>query len=160
MKPPAYIRYLAPGARPEPGPRWNGRSWKTLEAILAGLVLLGALASCATTTTIDSTKIRPHYYDTDVPTVFEKTIETLHALKWKIESTDPQRGVVVAKTPLTMRTRGDEVTVVVHQLGDGRVRVDITSKSYQWIDWGKTKDDVLKFYRHLDQLMEGESRNN
>jgi hypothetical protein len=63
-------------------------------------------------------------------------------------------GVVVAKTPGTMLTGGDKVTVLVHQADDGRVEVDITSKtSYQLIAWGKNRDNILRLYGLLDQLM-------
>jgi hypothetical protein len=99
--------------------------------------------------------VQPHYYYvSDVATVFEKAVEALKALKWKIKSTDPEGGVVVAKTPMTMLTGGDKVTVLVHQLDDGRVEVDITSKtSYQLIAWGKNIKNILRFYEYLDQLM-------
>jgi hypothetical protein len=98
--------------------------------------------------------IQPRYYNSDVATVFEKAVEALKALKWKTKSTDPEAGVVVAKTPMTMLTGGDKVTVLVHQLDDGRVEVEITSKtSYQLIAWGKNRDNILRFYGLLDQLM-------
>jgi len=132
--------------------RYLNRLWGTALLLLA----MSAAAFAAHFTACDEPEcdVQPHYYVSDVATVFEKALEALKTLKWKIKSTDSQAGVIVAKTPMTMLTGGDKLTVLVHQLEDGRVEVDITSRtSYQLIAWGKNRDNVIKFYGLLDQLV-------
>ena len=133
--------------------RYLNRLWGTA-LLLFAMSAPAAFAAHFTACDEPECDVQPHYYVSDVATVFEKAVEVLKALKWKIKSSDPQAGVIVAKTPMTMLTGGDKLTVLVHALDDGRVEVDITSKtSYQLIAWGKNRDNVIRFYGLLDQFM-------
>lgn len=72
--------------------------------------------------------IQAHYYKSDVGTVFERVVDSVILLDWKLKSKDPDAGIIVAHTPKSMRSFGDKVTILVSATNDGRVRVDMSSK--------------------------------
>ncbi|MFQ5995045.1 MAG: hypothetical protein ACE5K1_08105 [Acidiferrobacterales bacterium] len=126
---------------------------KTKYTFLFALLLIAHPAFAAQSTFGKSTedKVHPHQYDSDVQTVFARTVDTLFMLDWKIKSKDQNAGIIVAKTSRSMRSLGDKVTILVHETKDGRIRVDLTSES--GFGFGRNKKNIREFYDYLDDIM-------
>lgn len=71
------------------------------------------------------------------------------ALQWQIAHSDKGEGLIQARTPMTLWTWGDLLTVHIVQEEQGNVRVDVTSGSPQQFDWGKNRRNIEAFYSEL-----------
>lgn len=99
-------------------------------------------------------RLGSHYYKRDIATVFESAVDAIILLDWKLKSKDPGAGVIIANTPRSMRSFGDKVTILVSETHDGRVRVDMSSKSKMGAGGlGKNKKNIRLFYDYLDDML-------
>jgi hypothetical protein len=123
-----------------------------LVSVLA-LCLVTSLASAAQSTLSRSAedKIHARYYDSDVETVYEKALDAVFMLDWKVKSKNPKAGVIIVKTARNMHSFGDKVRILIFPTKDGRVRIDMTSKSGSLI--ARNKKNIREFYQYLDGVM-------
>lgn len=121
------------------------------------VLFLLAQAAVAAQSSLDRSsedKLGSHFYKNDVATVFERAVDAVILLDWKLKSKNPDAGVIVANTPRSMRSFGDKVTILVSKTGDGRVRVDLSSKSKMGAGGlGKNKKNIRLFYDYLDDML-------
>ncbi len=101
-------------------------------------------------------KLPPRIYQVEYDKAFGNAVAAVDAVGWRIKSTDKSKGVISAKTPVSMRTWGDTVVITVHTIEEGAVRVDLSSRShYQIVDWGKNRINILGYFEKLDNLING-----
>lgn len=121
------------------------------------VLFLLAQAAVAAQSSLDRSsedKLGSHFYKNDMATVFERAVDAVILLDWKLKSKNPDAGVIVANTPRSMRSFGDKVTILVSKTGDGRVRVDLSSKSKMGAGGlGKNKKNIRLFYDYLDDML-------
>jgi hypothetical protein len=105
-----------------------------LVSVLA-LCLVTSLASAAQSTLSRSAedKIHARYYDSDVETVYEKALDAVFMLDWKVKSKNPKAGVIIVKTARNMHSFGDKVRILIFPTKDGRVRIDTRKISASFI---------------------------
>lgn len=117
--------------------------------------------SSATTVSNEQPDIIAMEYQENFDKVFEITLTAVSDLGWRITYSDDRKGLIIADTPLNMKTWGDKVEIQLVNIGDGQTRIDVTSKSKaQLIDWGKNKKNINDFYKTMDYLMERHRRLN
>ena len=80
--------------------------------------------------------------------VFDAVVRAIPTVqKMRIAATDPEKGQIKAKGGITWRSWGEDLTVVVEEVGPERTRVTVSSMlKFGLVDWGKNKrnvDDVL-----------------
>ncbi len=117
------------------------------------LCLITSLASAAQSTLSSSANDETHarYYDSDVETVYENSLDAVFMLDWKVKSKNPKAGVIIVKAARNMHSFGDKVRILIFPTKDGRVRVDMTSKSGSLI--ARNKKNIREFYQYLDGVM-------
>lgn len=121
------------------------------QRIVALLLVLTLLVSgCATVQSSSSlTDPAARKYSGSVDVVYSEAMSTLMALGWQVVSANKEERLIQARTPPTIWTLGDLVTVFLIQESPSTVRVDVTSASAQQFDWGKNTENIEKFYLHL-----------
>src|SRR5260221_130250 len=77
--------------------------------------------------------------------VYSEAVATLMGLGWQVAAARKEERLIQARTPMTIWTWGDLVTVHVVELAPGRARVDVTSGSRQQFDWGKNRENIERF---------------
>lgn len=125
-------------------------------ALLSALCFVAGITFAGQSTLSGSADetIQAHYYKSDVGTVFGKVVDSVILLDWKLKSKDVDAGVIVAHTPKSMRSFGDKVTILVSATNDGRVRVDMSSKSKLGAGGlGKNKKNIRLLYEYLDGIL-------
>lgn len=118
------------------------------------LAVCFTLVTACTTVTSSATLIpeTEKVFTASYDDVFSKSTQTLMALGWQVVSSSKEEGLIQARTPMTMLTWGDVVTVAVSK-SDQQVRVELTSASNQQVDWGKNSANIKKFYQHLNTML-------
>ena len=131
-----------------------------MKKILLLLSLIALAFGCASRSagTFDASgagkEIPARVYDAAQDLVFTRAQEAAYALDWKVNSADKDQWTFFASTPATSYTWGDDVTVKVSKTADGKMRVDVLSRTaLQVYDWGENKKNILDFYDKLDALM-------
>lgn len=78
-------------------------------------------------------------------------------LSWDIQTAQKDAGVISAKTPMSLWTWGDKVTIHVFRpdsaSGDSLIHVGFTSGTDQAVDWGKNGKNQRKFFQKLDGIL-------
>jgi len=124
--------------------------------IIIALALM--FVSCTSASTINSDggvpEVKPREYSLSYDTVFEKAIDAVGACEWQITFADKSVGIISAKTPTSLLSWGDEVSIKVRKNDNNLIRIDVSAgTSRQMFDWGKNKGNIKKFYRKLDELI-------
>lgn len=116
-------------------------------------------AGCAATSTkMDDPELKPRVYKNEFSTVFENAVKALHCLEWEVKIRNPDKGEIVASTPVSWRSWGEDFTIQLSRTGDNWVKVDVLSKAkLQVVAWGKNKDNILGFYNTLDYVKDSGS---
>lgn len=115
------------------------------------------VASCATVETASNVvPAQDQVFEHPYNKVYSRSISTLMDLKWQASHSDKKEGLIQARTPMTIWTAGDLVTVHVFQESDSQTRVEVTSASAQQYDWGKNKENISKFYFQLSEKLKSE----
>lgn len=123
------------------------------------------LGACTTATsnlaTAASPKDLPGYakpYDV----VFGAAVDAVSLLSWEITVAQKDAGIISAKTPMSLWTYGDKVTIRVFRADslrqDTLVRVGFTSGTDQAFDWGKNSRNQTAFYEKLNAALAGVHR--
>jgi hypothetical protein len=124
---------------------------KTMILILC-LVIYGC-ASATTQTQNTKNAVSAQVYQSDYDVIFSKAIDAAGGMGWQITFTDKETGVISAKTAANFLTWGDTISIRISHQEQG-VKVDLASGSTgQIVDWGRNKNNILKFYKKLDALV-------
>ncbi|MEK6776404.1 MAG: hypothetical protein AABY87_05925 [bacterium] len=118
------------------------------------LLISFAFIGCATASTTGNQDIKPRIYDIDYDIVFSKAIDTVIDMGWQIISTDKSTGIISFSTPTNLWTWGDNASIRVSKIGNGKIRVDLSSSTQRQIyDWGRNKQNIEVFFSKLDALL-------
>ncbi|PWW81341.1 hypothetical protein CR164_09880 [Prosthecochloris marina] len=114
--------------------------------------------SCSSASTVSkdgkAPEVEPKYYNIEYVKVFAGAIEAVNAMEWQITFADKEIGIISAKTPTSLLTWGDEISIKVRKPENNRVRVDVSAgTSRQMIDWGKNRGNINNFYQQLDDIL-------
>jgi hypothetical protein len=123
--------------------------------IVSLLIVVTHIGACATVHTAHD--VVPEYkrvFEDSYTRVYSRAVSTLMELKWQISHSDKEEGLIQARTPMTLWTLGDLVTVYVIEENTNRILVEVTSSSAQQYDWGKNKDNIERFYLRLSKKLE------
>ncbi len=113
------------------------------------ITLLLLTSACSTTQSSESIiSEADKMFSEPLPKVFQASVDAVRAQNWRVLSVDKQNGIIKAAVPASVWTMGDEIIVFVSQRQD-KVSVDVDSTSGQAYDWGKGKDNIVKFYESL-----------
>lgn len=88
--------------------------------------------------------------------VYSRSLSTLMELQWQLSHANKEEGLIQARTPMTLWTTGDLVTVHVFEESQNTTRVEVSSASAQQFDWGKNKENIVKFYSRLTEKLKAE----
>ncbi len=123
--------------------------------LLFGAMLLGGCVSATTAGSKDDSDIKPLvHWGVPIKTVYYATLEAMGALGWTVESEESGTYSIEARTPMSLSTWGDSLTVVITDQDNDLVRVDVTSKTGgQLFDWGKNKQNIIDLYLEIDKAL-------
>lgn len=123
---------------------------------LLALGVLAVLAACATTYGMPLEE-RSRSYRSSQDAVWIAVLAAVDEVKLAAVESDMEHGLVRARARGTIwDLKGHEVTVVVRDLGDGRIRVDANAQTVsedEKIDFGRSKGLVRDFLAALDRQM-------
>ncbi|MGD8276428.1 MAG: hypothetical protein PVH00_00315 [Gemmatimonadota bacterium] len=115
------------------------------------------LAACATTYGMPLSERSRSYRSTE-SLVWDAVLEAVDDVDLAAVQSDIEHGLVRARASGSIwDLKGHEVTVVVRDLGDGRIRVDANASTVsedQKVDFGRSKGLVRDFLSALDRRME------
>ena len=114
------------------------------------------LAACATTYGMPLAE-RSRSYRATEDVVWSAVLEAVDDVELAAVQSDLEHGLVRARAKGSIwDLKGHEVTVVVRDMGDGRVRVDANAETVsddEYIDFGRAKGLVRDFLEALDKRM-------
>lgn len=121
------------------------------------LLLLSTLflGGCVSATTVGQEReVKPRIYQQPINTVYDASLEALHALEWTVVSEDRKNHRIEVKAPMSLWTWGDDLIVLNTELSSGDVRVDVESETgFQVYDWGKNKQNIIDLYQAIDTAL-------
>ena len=118
-------------------------------------LVLALLAGCATVQTAhDVIPEQKRVFQEPYAKVFSRAVSTLMELRWQITHSNKEEGLIQARTPMTLWTWGDLVTVYVIDEGEGKTQIEVTSASPQQYDWGKNRTNIETFYSRLSEKLQ------
>ena len=123
--------------------------------LLAVCWLFGGCVSATTDQDGRGTKLEPQLYEAPINEVYQATRSAIESLNWKITSEDQSTFSIQASVPMSMLTWGDKLTVALSVEENGRVKVDVQSKTgLQIVDYGKNKKNILALYEAIEAELE------
>lgn len=124
-----------------------GRVW-----LLAGVLLVSV--GCASTSSVGrkagKDALAPREYALPHRLVFDKAVETVVELGWRVTMAQPDPGIIQGHTPMSLASWREDLNISVLDLGTGQVRVQMSSRAHQVIDWGKNAKNIQGFFQRLD----------
>jgi hypothetical protein len=146
------------GARKRFNRNWseamNSSPWR-LPGLLAACLLIGGCVSATTDQEQGGSKVQPKLYEAPIKDVYLATRTAIESLKWKITSENQATFSIQASVPMSMRSWGEKLTVVLSLDENDRVKVDVQSKTGpQIVDYGKNKQNILALYQAIDVALE------
>ncbi|MCP3135918.1 hypothetical protein [Pyxidicoccus xibeiensis] len=82
--------------------------------------------------------------------VFDKALETVVELGWRVNLAKPDPGIIQAYTPTSMASWQEDLNISVLDTGTGVVRVQMNSRARQLVAWGKNEENIERFFQGLD----------
>ena len=86
---------------------------------------------------------------------FQLCLEAIKELgNCKIRKTDSSRGIIEARTGISLRTYGDNISFEIQQLDNERTQVEISSRPMWWptiVDYGRNLENVEKIKSFLQE---------
>ena len=123
-------------------------------------VIAFAVGACTTTTSNMTTAASPAQlpgYSQGYDRVFSASVDAATMLSWEITVAQKDAGIISAKTPMSLATWGDKVTIRVFApdsaRADSLTRIGFTSGTDQAIDWGKNAGNQRKFFAKLNLIL-------
>jgi len=93
--------------------------------------------------------------------VFSAALDAVALLSWEVKVAQKDAGIISVKTPMSLVTWGDKVTIRVFRpdsaRGDTLTRIGFTSGTDQAIDWGKNSKNQRKFFERLNGILNSTS---
>jgi hypothetical protein len=90
-------------------------------------------------------------FDGEMGRVFDATVKAVESNWKKVNSSDRAAGTVQFHTGVSMSTWGEDCTVVLHDLGNGKTEVSLKSKNsaqlYAWGVGNRIADKLFKSIR-------------
>jgi hypothetical protein len=124
---------------------------------VAFILMLGGTNACTTATSNLASAASPKDlpgYAQSYDVVFGAALDAIAVLSWEITVAQKDVGVISAKTPKSLWTYGDKITVRIFRPDslrqDSLVRVGFTSGTDQAFDWGKNNRNQTAFYERLN----------
>jgi hypothetical protein len=111
---------------------------------LASCVVLPIYWGCSSGSTAEVT------YNVDQKAAFRSSLSVVGDLSWEVRVARNEEGLIQAKTPISLRTFGDLVTIEVRGLGPAATQVRVSSTSRQLLDWGQSTRNAKAFFDRLD----------
>jgi hypothetical protein len=131
---------------------------KTLKYAL--VATLAATSACTTATSNLTNAVSPKDlpgYSQTYDVVFGAALDAVSVLSWEITVAQKDAGIISAKTPMSLWTYGDKISVRIFRpdslRADSLVRVGFTSGTDQAYDWGKNNRNQTAFYERLNLLL-------
>jgi len=90
-------------------------------------------------------KLYKHPYDK----VFETSLKVIKWLDWCLISADKEAGVIRARTGLSLRSWGENITIRLHKENTGTVVSVLSEAIFQLFDWGKNIENEKLFHQEL-----------
>jgi hypothetical protein len=125
-------------------------------------VLPLCLAACTTSSSNVTAGTLPAElpgFDQGYDRVFSAALTAAAILSWEITLAQMDGGIISARTPMSLATYGDQVTIRVFRpdsiRGDTLTRVGFSSSTEQLVDWGQNSQNQRNFYRRLRQVLDG-----
>jgi hypothetical protein len=81
--------------------------------------------------------------------VFKEVLAALNILGFKVENSDEPNGLIEAHKGVSFRSWGESIRISI-AASNGRSRVNVESRAYQAVDWGKNRDNVRQIMTELD----------
>jgi hypothetical protein len=127
--------------------RTAGRVW-----LLASVLLFSV--GCASASSVGrkagEDPLAPREYALPQRVVFDKAVEAMVEMGWRVTLAQPDPGLIQGHTPVSLASWREDLTVSVLDLKNGQVRVQMTSRARQLVDWGKSSDNIQAFFDQLD----------
>ncbi len=124
-----------------------GRVW-LLASVL--LVSVGCASASSVGRKAGEDPLAPREYALPHRMVFDKAVETLVELGWRVTLAQPDSGIIQGHTPTSLASWREDLSVSVLDLKNGQVRVQMTSQARQLVDWGKSSENIQGFFEQLD----------
>jgi len=135
------------------------RAINGLILVMILLITTVNLEGCATASTYMKKEDLTRVYNASRKEVFDAVIASAEELKWKVENTDPEAGMVYLHPPLNLLTSslanamqgGDIVEVKLVKLNDKSTEVFVEQKSRgELMDWGRAAGNINRLFKELD----------
>ena len=119
-------------------------------------VAVACTTATSNMTEVTSPKQLPSYTQS-FDAVFGAAVDAVSMLSWEVTVAQKDAGIISAKTPMSLATYGDKVTIRVFRpdttSGDTLVHVGFTSGTDQKFDWGKNGRNQKAFYEKLNGIL-------
>lgn len=90
-------------------------------------------------------------YAGDFKEIFKRCFESVKKCGWDVTSYDENEGIIFAETRGSFLSWGETVSIRVSK-NEGKTTVKVMSEPFaQIIDWGKSDENIQKFYNWLEQ---------
>ena len=130
---------------------------RAARVVLTGIVALTACTTASSNLTSAATPADLPGYTQPYDVVFGAAVDAVSLLSWEVTVAQKDAGVISAKTPRSIWTQGDKVTIRIFRPDslrrDAKVRVGFTSGTDQAFDWGKNSRNQQLFYGKLDAAL-------
>lgn len=80
--------------------------------------------------------------------VYNASVKALHESGFIIEEKDEK--VIRATSDISIVSWGEEIEIKLYSKPDG-VEVEATSEAYQLFDWGKSEENLSRFFANLEK---------
>jgi Protein of unknown function (DUF2510) len=90
--------------------------------------------------------------------VFDNTADALRRAdtNYKVRSVDPAIGTITLSSPVSFRTWGERLTVVVRSEQSGWTQVELVARlKFGAYDWGKRAHDIRTIFAAIDAVLPG-----
>jgi len=82
--------------------------------------------------------------------IFSRCLEVIDKCRWHVASYDENKGIIIARTGTSILSWGEEVTIRIFQEGNGIMIEVISEPIAQFIDWGKSEENIRIFYNWFE----------
>jgi len=136
---------------------------RALPLVISSLFALGCTTATSNLTTIASLCELPGYsqpYDQ----VFGAALDVVSMMSWEVTVAQKDAGLISAKTPMSLWTYGDKITIRIWRpdsvRADSLVRIGFTSGTDQAVDYGKNARNQTAFFERLNRVLQSQAAKN
>lgn len=82
-------------------------------------------------------------------------MSVIKQLDWELVSSNQEEGEIKARTGVSLRSWGEEISIFVNRESTGESTISVLSKaSSQILDWGKSEDNERIFHERLKRILD------